>query len=195
LLTYHTYGGEIREPLAATDSEDLNTFKQLTTQGLLQSGYDKVRSGIGGAFLNWAYKQRGIVAYLTEVWNLQKAAGVTAGATSGTGNDASAAAIGGMNTESESLAALSLRGEHNILGVRAVYDLQMLLCWWWLDVLDIMSWCEDKLPAGSFWQDWTPFDHPQLGPVEIGGWKWKNLSQNPPTVMLGCVIQSSFVIM
>lgn len=107
LLTYHTYGGEIREPLAATDAEDLNTFKQLTTQGLLQSGYDKVRSGIGGAFLNWAYKHRGIVAYLTEVWNLQKAAGVKVGATSGTGNDASTAAIGGMNTESESLLVLS----------------------------------------------------------------------------------------
>ena len=102
LLTYHTYGGEIREPLAATDADDLNTFKQLTTQGLLQSGYKKVRSGIGGAFLNWAYKQRGIVAYLTEVWNLQQAAGITVGAAGGTGNDGTMAAIGGMNTESES---------------------------------------------------------------------------------------------
>lgn len=101
LLTYHTYGGEIREPLAATDADDLNTFKQLTTQGLLQSGYKKVRSGIGGAFLNWAYKQRGIVAYLNEIWNLQQAAGIKVGATKGTGNDGSAAAIGGMNTESE----------------------------------------------------------------------------------------------
>jgi|EP01046_Picozoa_sp_COSAG06_P047877 hypothetical protein len=65
----------------------------------MESGYKKVRSGIGGAFLNWAYKQRGIVAYLTEVWNLQVAAGVTVGATSGNGNDGTMAAIGGMNTE------------------------------------------------------------------------------------------------
>ena len=23
--------------------------------------------------------------------------------------------------------------------------------------------CEAKLPAGSYWSDWAPFDHPQLG--------------------------------
>ena len=66
--------------------------------------------------------------------------------------------------------------------------LKVLFCCWYSDVLDIMSWCEDNLPAGSFWQDWTPFEHPQLGHVEIGGWKWKELSQNPPAVMLGCVV-------
>ena len=128
LLTYHTYGGEIREPLAATDAEDLNTFKQLTTQGLLQSGYDKVRSGIGGAFLNWAYKQRGIVAYLTEVWNLQKAAGVSVGATSGTGNDGTAAAIGGMNTESELLPALTLDVRDSYLMHRCIFGLTVVRC-------------------------------------------------------------------
>ena len=60
------HGGEVREPLDATDEDDLNTFKQLTAQGLAQTGYQKVRSGIGGAFLRWAYTHRGIVAYLTE---------------------------------------------------------------------------------------------------------------------------------
>ena len=128
LLTYHTYGGEIREPLAATDAEDLNTYKQLTTQGLLQSGYDKVRSGIGGAFLNWAYKQRGIVAYLTEIWNLQKAAGVSVGATSGTGNDGTAAAIGGMNTESESLSVLTPDARDSYLMHCCVFVLAMARC-------------------------------------------------------------------
>jgi hypothetical protein len=29
----------------------------------------------------------------------------------------------------------------------------------------------DHLMAGEMFQDWTPFDHPQYGPVEIGGWK------------------------
>jgi hypothetical protein len=51
LLTYHTYGGEIRDPLAATDAHDLNAFAQLTAQGVAATGYRKVRSGIGGAFL------------------------------------------------------------------------------------------------------------------------------------------------
>ncbi len=31
---------------------------------------------------------------------------------------------------------------------------------------------------------WTPFDHPQLGPVEIGGWDYKFAWQNPPGALL-----------
>ena len=27
---------------------------------------------------------------------------------------------------------------------------------------------------------WTPFEHPQLGPVEIGGWKRMYTFRNPP---------------
>ena len=75
-----------------------------------------------------------------------------------------------------------------ICGAHALISLRCCFCCCCSDVLDIMSWCEDNLPAGSFWQDWTPFEHPQLGHVEIGGWKWKELSQNPPAVMLGCVV-------
>ncbi|MEZ4389136.1 MAG: M14 family metallopeptidase [Candidatus Krumholzibacteriia bacterium] len=29
----------------------------------------------------------------------------------------------------------------------------------------------DHLMAGEMFQDWRPFDHPQYGPIEIGGWK------------------------
>jgi len=76
LLTYHTYGGEIRDPLAATDESDLNIFAQLTHEGVAATGYRSVRSGIGGAFLQWAYSDRGIVAYLTECWDLLRAAGL-----------------------------------------------------------------------------------------------------------------------
>jgi hypothetical protein len=31
----------------------------------------------------------------------------------------------------------------------------------------------DRLGMGAWYKDWTPFDHPQLGAIEIGGWsKW-----------------------
>eukprot|EP01047_Picozoa_sp_COSAG01_P053945 COSAG01_NODE_5838_length_4003_cov_2.848617_2_plen_370_part_00 len=154
LLTYHTYGGEIRDPLAATDAHDLNAFEQLTAQGVAATGYRKVRSGIGGAFLQWAYDHRGIVAYLTELWDLLGEAGLdfthaTAGMTS---NDASA-------------------HKQKLLSEDKVAQ--------------ILAWCEDqRLPAGSYWQDWAPYEHPQLGRVELGGWKWKYLSQNPPPMLL-----------
>ncbi len=42
----------------------------------------------------------------------------------------------------------------------------------------------DEEFGGRYFQDWTPFDHPQLGPVEIGGWHTKFWGQNPPEELL-----------
>lgn len=38
----------------------------------------------------------------------------------------------------------------------------------------------DEEIEGYGFKEWTPFDHPQLGPVEIGGWDYQFAWQNPP---------------
>ncbi len=38
----------------------------------------------------------------------------------------------------------------------------------------------DEALGGKGFTNWTPFGHPQLGPVEIGGWDPKFAEQNPP---------------
>jgi len=47
------------------------------------------------------------------------------------------------------------------------------------DDLKLMRW-NDEVMEGKAFQDWKPFDHPQLGPVEIGGWNYKLYEQNAP---------------
>lgn len=42
----------------------------------------------------------------------------------------------------------------------------------------------DEAFGGKYFKDWTPFDHPQLGSVEIGGWHTKFWGQNPPDELL-----------
>ena len=42
----------------------------------------------------------------------------------------------------------------------------------------------DKELEGTGFIPWAPFDHPQLGPVEIGGWEPKYCGQNPPEKLL-----------
>ena len=42
---------------------------------------------------------------------------------------------------------------------------------------------DDEL-GGEGYKPWTPFEHPQLGPVEIGGWDTTFTWQNPPGPML-----------
>ncbi len=45
--------------------------------------------------------------------------------------------------------------------------------------LKMLAWNDTELDGEGF-SSWKPFDHPQLGPVEIGGWKTKFTYQNPP---------------
>lgn len=47
------------------------------------------------------------------------------------------------------------------------------------DDLKLLRWNDEKLDGKGF-VDWQPFDHPQLGPVELGGWDAIYSIRNPP---------------
>jgi len=47
------------------------------------------------------------------------------------------------------------------------------------DDLKLLKW-SDEATGGRAHVDWTPFAHPQLGAVEIGGWDKMNYRRNPP---------------
>ncbi len=51
------------------------------------------------------------------------------------------------------------------------------------DELTLMKWNDEKL-GGKGWVAWQPFDHPQLGPLEIGGWDNRHCFRNPPPEFL-----------
>lgn len=51
------------------------------------------------------------------------------------------------------------------------------------DDLKMLRWSDEKL-GGEGFHDWRPFDHPQLGKVEIGGWDAFYAFRNPPTQFL-----------
>lgn len=47
------------------------------------------------------------------------------------------------------------------------------------DDLKLLKWSDEQC-GGQAHVDWRPFHHPQLGPVEIGGWDKMNFWRNPP---------------
>ena len=49
--------------------------------------------------------------------------------------------------------------------------------------LAMLRW-NDEVLGGEGFVDWKPHQHPQLGRVEIGGWKTKFTFQNPPPEFL-----------
>ena len=62
------------------------------------------------------------------------------------------------------------------------------------DSRKILAWATRTLGRDAF-HEWTPFEHPDLGPVEIGGLEPKYLTQNPPLSLLGeeCAKVASFL--
>lgn len=51
------------------------------------------------------------------------------------------------------------------------------------DDLKLLHWSDEKL-GGMGYVTWKPFDHPDLGPVEIGGWDYAHCWRNPPPEFL-----------
>jgi hypothetical protein len=51
------------------------------------------------------------------------------------------------------------------------------------DDLKLLAWNDEEL-SGRGYIDWYPFEHPQLGPVELGGWNLFYCWENPPPEFL-----------
>jgi murein tripeptide amidase MpaA len=51
------------------------------------------------------------------------------------------------------------------------------------DDLKLLKWSDEKL-GGKGYIDWYPFEHPQLGQVELGGWDSLYAFRNPPLEFL-----------
>jgi murein tripeptide amidase MpaA len=50
------------------------------------------------------------------------------------------------------------------------------------DDLKLLQWSDEQC-AGQAYVEWKPFEHPQLGLVEIGGWDKMNYWRNPPPAL------------
>lgn len=54
-----------------------------------------------------------------------------------------------------------------------------------IDEFEVLKWNDENRAGKGDFQDWTPFKHPQLGDVEIGGFSPKFYGQNPPADLIG----------
>lgn len=50
--------------------------------------------------------------------------------------------------------------------------------------------------GGRYFIDWEPYEHPEFGPLEIGGWRSRFISQNPPPELLEaeCALQMPWIL-
>ena len=166
-LDLHTFGGVLIRPLghgpdSKMNPEDLAIFRQLEAWTLDRTGYPTV-SGydeflyepdkpLRGDLTDYAYNQRGAIAYVIELWDLFKRLG--------------------MERPPKFVQYYD----------RVAADDLVKLAWW----------DRDENEGRSF-PPWRPFEHPQLGRVEIGGIDPRIGIWNPPLHELNpiCDAQSS----
>jgi hypothetical protein len=165
-LDFHTFGGVLIRPLghapdAKMDQEDLALFRQVETWMTYHTGYPTVSGHeeflyepdkpLRGDMTDYAYNQRGALAYVIELWDLFKRLGME---------------------RPPKFAQYYERVSR-------------------ADIVKLAWWDKDENEGRSF-PPWRPFEHPQLGPVEIGGIDPRVGIWNPPLHELGqmCIAQS-----
>ncbi len=167
-VLYHTAGGFIftlpsSQPTGSYEHDDLQSeyrtltqhYTRLTGCPAFQSYDEETDTARSGSLMDWAYSQMGVLTWVPELWDIQKASGA----------------------RPERIApfqSLDEQGERRML-----------------------EWADRTIPGTGF-VDWQPFDHPQLGPVEIGGWTFKFTHQNAPPAFIagiaGPAIDWSFLV-
>ena len=150
MCTYHSHGGVMLRPaMTRPDSEmaprDLALYLDIGAVATDLTGYplvsvyegftpDKSRPRRGG-FEDYVYETLGIPCFGPELWDIERAAGIT-------------------------------KRAH--YGLHARDDDSMRA---------ILAWVDEHLGERGF-RPWTPVDHPELGPVEVGGlvdiWTFRN---------------------
>ena len=156
MCAYHTHGGIILRPsMLQLDSEmsapDLSLYNALGAVGERLTGYptvsvyedftpDKTKAR-HGTLTDWTYEEMGIISFGTELWDLERTAGVPK------------------------------EGYYN-LGPRDAATQRL-----------VHNWVVDNVGDRGF-RAWEAFDHPQLGPIEIGGMVYIWSYRNPPGNML-----------
>jgi hypothetical protein len=130
---------------------DIGLFRDLGAVGTEITGYpvisifedftpDKTKAR-HGSLTDWAYEQMGIPIFGTELWDIEREAGLE---------------------------------KTHWYGIRPRTEDEQL---------KILHWALEHVGESAF-RDWTPFEHPQLGPVEIGGMLEVWTFRNPPGHLL-----------
>ena len=148
---------------------DFGAYDALTRLGCELTGYAPVvlsNAWMHGDSVAWAIEHRGIVSFCNELWNLMEHV------------------LKEHDEEYDHTADLgSGPVTPDMVGQREE------------DYVRMYAWL-DKHFAGEYVQDWTGFEHPQLGAVEIGGLDTKKCIQNPPPSLLEaeCAKNTAFTL-
>ncbi len=151
----------VRQPAQTVNAADLEYFRTISEKYRALTGIRSTSAtrAPAGAFFEYAYYQLGVPAFSTPGWGLPAPAGAPQGSDRGPGRPAEETPDGSSGPPSQPPPP----------GGTAAFDLRLLR---WLD--------SEKIDG---FVNWTPFRHPKLGNVDIGGFR-PYAATNPPAAQI-----------
>ncbi len=166
-ITFHTFSGVFLRPYSTEPDEslppgDLELYKFFGEKGTQLTGYPHLC-----VYHDFRYHPKEVITGTFDDWVYD-----TMGAFAWTVEIWSVLRKAGIT---QGLDASAKRGEHRFIRWFEQHPIE--------EEIQLLRWCESHL-GGKGFEDWRPYQHPQLGPVEIGGWDMFYLFRNPPMPML-----------
>ncbi len=166
-VTFHTYSGVLLRPYGtesddAFPAEDLWTYQTLGKKGTELTGYPNV-----SVFHDFRYHPKEVITGVFDDWCYDHL-GIFAWTTEIWSPHRQAGLTEGFDKNTKP-------GSFKFIGWHRDHPVE--------DDLKLLRWADEKL-GGKGYYDWRPFDHPELGPVEIGGWDAVYAFRNPPPQFL-----------
>ena len=166
-ITFHTYSGVLLRPFGTVaddtmPAEDLWTYKAIGKKGTEITGYPAI-----SVFHDFRYHPKETITGVFDDW-MYDHLGLFAWTVEIWSPQRQAGLTEGFdaNTKPGSFKFIDWYRDHPIE-----------------DDLKMLAWADRELD-GKGYVDWKPFDHPQLGPIEIGGWDAQVAFRNPPARFL-----------
>ena len=162
-VTFHTYSGVLLRPYGtqpddAFPAEDLWTYQTLGKKGTELTGYPSV-----SVFHDFRYHPKEVITGVFDDWCYDHL-GIFAWTTEIWSPQRQAGITEGFDADTKpgSFRFTDWHRRH------APEDDEKMLRW------------ADEALEGKGYVDWKPFEHPELGPVELGGWDVLYAFRNPP---------------
>ncbi len=166
-ITFHTYSGVLLRPYGAQaddtmPAEDLWTFNAIGKKGTEITGYPAI-----SVFHDFRYHPKEVITGVFDDW-MYDHLGLFAWTVEIWSPQRQAGLTEGFDTSTKS-------GSFKFIDWYRDHPVE--------DDLKMLQWADREL-EGKGYVDWRPFDHPQLGPIEIGGWDPQVAFRNPPPKFL-----------
>jgi murein tripeptide amidase MpaA len=166
-VTFHTYSGVLLRPYGTQNddsfpAEDLWTYQTIGKKGTELTGYPAV-----SVYHDFKYHPKEVITGVFDDWCYEHL-GIFAWTTEIWSPQRQAGITEGFDDKTKQGAFKYTTWGRN-------HDLE--------DDRKLLQWADTQL-EGKGYYDWTPFEHPDLGAVEIGGWDMLYSFRNPPPQFL-----------